>query len=320
MKGKKRVAAALLIILAIVVDAFLCINVDSRNELVYRVVVCVLFDAVIAYGIANVEALFRVPLDIYRSRDMFWGLVKNDFQARFVGSVFGVIWAFINPVITMLLYWFVFQVGLGASDVDGFPFILYLMSGLIPWFYFQEALNGGTNTLLEYTYLVKKLVFNVGILPVLKVASALFVHVFFLVFLLGICSFYGLTPCLYTLQIFYYIACSMFLVLGLSYITAACTAFFRDVTQVVAIALMVGTWMTPIMWNARAVLSPVLAKIFELNPMFYVVDGFRDAFLYHKWFWEKPVWTAYFWMLSLLIYIFGVKFFNRLKIHFSDVL
>ncbi len=319
MIGKKKIATALLVVIALLVDAYIVIALGD-NPIWQKILVCILFDGVIAFSIINVEAFFRVPLDIYRSRDMFWDMAKNDFQARFAGSVFGVIWAFVNPIITMLLYWFVFQVGFRSANVGEYPFILYLMSGLIPWFYFQDALNGGTSVLMEYSYLVKKLVFNVGILPVLKVASALFVHVFFLGFLLVVSSIYGFIPSLYTLQIFYYIICSAFLVLGFCYITAACCVFFRDMAQIVGIVLMIGTWITPIMWDAAGALSPTMQLIFRINPMYYVVDGFRDAFLYHRWFWEKPLWTVYFWMVAILIYIFGVKFFNRLKIHFADVL
>ena len=326
MRGKKRIAAVFLVIVALLVNTYIVYTMLLKDSevgtagIIYRIGVCLAFDAVIVFSIINIETFFRVPLDIYRSRDMFWDMAKNDFQAKFAGSVFGIFWAFVNPVITMLLYWFVFQVGFRSGDVGGYPFILYFMSGMIPWFYFQDALNGGTGVLVEYSYLVKKLVFNVGILPVLKVFSALFVHVFFLGFLMIVCAIYGFTPTLYTLQIFYYIICSAFLVLGLSYFTAACTVFFKDMTQLIGIVLMIGTWLTPIMWEPRRILSPGLMKVFEFNPMFYVVDGFRDALLYHKWFWEKPIWTVYFWAVAILIYIVGVKFFNRLKVHFSDVL
>ena len=318
---KKKIIAAVVIILAVVIaNVFLAFKIFDRTSMYVNICLCLLIDALGTYCLMNIETLFRVPLDIYRSRDMFWDLTKNDFQARFVGSIFGVFWAFVNPIITLLLYWFVFQVGLRAGDVGNYPFILYLMSGMIPWFYVQEALNGGTSSLLEYTYLVKKMVFNVGILPVLKVASALFVHVFFLGALLLVACVYGIGIDMYTLQIFYYIICSAFFILGLSYFTAASTAFFKDMTQIINIVLIIGTWLTPIMWNADNTLTPVLHTIFRLNPFYYVVDGFRDAILYKRWFWDKPVWTAYFWIVAIAVYIGGVKFFNRLKVHFSDVL
>lgn len=266
---------------------------------------------------AGIKTLFRVPLDIYRDRSMFWELVKNDFQAKFAGSYLGVFWAFVQPVITIVLYWFVFQVGMRSGNVSNHPFILFLMAGLIPWFYFSEAWNGASNCLAEYSYLVKKVVFNVGVLPVLKVVSSLFVHVFFSAVLVIVCAVYGYGIDLYLLQLLYYIPCMAFLVLGISYITASCTVFFKDMTQIVNIMLTIGIWLTPIMWVPA---SASLQTVLRLNPMYYIVDGFRDALLEKVWFWNKPVWSIYFWAFSILVYIIGVKMFNRLKVHFSDVL
>lgn len=75
--------------------------------------------------------------------------------------------------------------------------------------------------------------------------------------------------------------------------------------------------MTPIMWNISDILvnHPTLAKVFKLNPMYYIVDGFRNALLDHIWFWEKPLWTLAFWIITLLFFVIGVNVFNRLKVH-----
>lgn len=267
-----------------------------------------------------IKLFIQVPLDIYRDREMFWVLVKNDFQARFAGSYLGLFWAYFQPIITIALYWFVFQVGLRSGNVSDHPFILFLMSGLVPWFYFSESWNGATSSLMEYNYLVKKVVFNVGLLPALKVVSAIFVHLFFVAVITFLCLIYGYGVDPYLLQLFYYIPATAFLVLGLSYITSACTVFFRDMAQLVNIILTIGVWLTPIMWNPVTAMSPLMQKFFKLNPMYYIVDGFRDTLLEKIWFWHKPLWTLYFWCLSILIYLFGVRMFNRLKIHFSDVL
>lgn len=312
-------------------DPYIVINLDDINiaeayynayqtrYLVYDVVLCAIVDLMVLFGVLHLKNFGSVPLDIYHNRDILWDLVKNDFQARFAGSYFGVFWAFVQPVITMCLYWFVFQVGLRAGNASDYPFILFLMSGMIPWFYFSDALNGGTNSLIEYSYLVKKVVFEVRILPVVKVVSNIFVHLFFVAVIEIVCLCYGFTPDFYLLQIIYYIACSSFLVLGLSYITSSCTAFFKDMTQIVNIILTIGVWATPIMWTVD-MLSPILRLVFRLNPVYYIVDGFRDTLLAKRWFWEKPVWTIYFWVFSILVYMLGVDLFNRLKVHFSDVL
>ena len=170
--------------------------------------------------------------------------------------------------------------------------------------------------------LVKKVVFNIDILPLVKVLSAIFVHVIFTAFTIVLCWCNGYIPSVYLLQIIYYMICNFLLVLGLAYFTSAVVVFFRDLTQIVNIVLQIGMWMTPIMWNISDILvnHPTLAKVFKLNPMYYIVDGFRNALLDHIWFWEKPLWTLAFWIITLLFFVIGVNVFNRLKVHFADVL
>lgn len=259
--------------------------------------------------------------DIVTSKRLIASLSKNDFKTKFAGSYLGTIWAFIQPVVTVLVYWFVFQVGLRSPGVKEFPFILWLMAGLVPWFYFSEALSGGTNALVEYNYLVKKVVFKISVLPVVKVLSALFTHLFFVLFVFVLCWCYGYKPDLYSLQLIYYIGCSILLVSGLAYLTSATVCFFKDLTQIINIVLQIGVWMTPIMWDINNILhNPILIKIFKLNPVYYIVDGFRDALLYKAWFYEKGWWTLYFWAFTLFMFWLGTSVFKKLRVHFADVL
>lgn len=318
MGKKKSLAVILFALAAILLNVYTVISVEGHW--LVRLALCIAVDAMAVICTFNVESLLRVPLEIYRDRGMFITLVKNDFQARFAGSYLGLFWAYVQPVITIALYWFVFQFGLRSGNVSNHPFILFLMSGLIPWFYFSESWNGATGSLIDYSYLVKKVVFNVGFLPAIKVCSALFVHLFFVAIVVIMCLIYGYGIHPYLLQLVYYICCTAFLVMGLSYITAAFTVFFRDMAQIVNILLTIGIWMTPIMWNAEATMRGTIGMLFKLNPMYYIVDGFRDTLLNQVWFWEKPVWTIYFWCLAIAVYLIGMKLFNRLKVHFSDVL
>ena len=267
------------------------------------------------------KKILALPAELYQNRKLVLSLAKNDFKTKYAGSYLGIVWAFIQPIVTILVYWFVFSVGLKAVTVSDYPFVLYLVSGIVPWFFFQDALNGGTNALIEYNYLVKKVVFKISILPIVKIISALFVHVFFVVFALILCACYGYTPSLYTLQIIYYSICTFLLVLGLVYATSAIVIFFRDLTQIISIFLQVGVWLTPIMWDINMLSShPWLIKLFKLNPMYYVVTGYRDSMLGHVGIWNHASWTIYFWVVTILLFGLGSVIFKRLKPHFADVL
>ena len=104
--------------------------------------------------------------EIISNRKLIWDLSKNDFKTRFAGSYLGIIWAFVQPIVTVLVYWFVFEKGMHASGINlrsgiTAPFVLWLIAGLVPWFFFQEVLSGGTNALMEYSYLVKKVGYQI---------------------------------------------------------------------------------------------------------------------------------------------------------------
>lgn len=268
-----------------------------------------------------IKKMAELPTELYHNRKLIFSLAKNDFKTKYAGSYLGIVWAFVQPVVTILVYWFVFQVGFRSNDVSEFPFVLYLTSGIVPWFFFQDALNGGTNALIEYNYLVKKVVFKISILPIVKIISAAFVHVFFVCFAMFICTLYGYHPSLYSLQFIYYFICVFVFVLGLVYATSAIVVFFKDLTQIIGIFLQIGIWMTPIMWDVKMLEAyPLLLKLFKLNPVYYVVTGYRDSFLGHVGFWEHWKWGIYFWAVTAILFVTGSIIFKRLKVHFADVL
>ncbi len=265
------------------------------------------------------EGLLSIPIEVVRNRGLIFSLAKNDFKTKFAGSYLGIVWAFIQPIVTVLVYWFVFQVGLRAGDMGNIPFVLYLIAGIVPWFYFQDALSSGTSALIEYSYLVKKVVFNISILPMVKLISALFIHGFFVLFAVVLFGCYGYYPDGYELQIFYYTLCLFALVLGICYATSAIVIFFRDLSQIITIVLQVGVWMVPIMWNLE-ILPAKYHWVFKLNPLYYIVSGYRDAFYQKVWFWEHLSMTVYYWAVTFVLFVLGTAVFRRLKVHFADVL
>lgn len=286
-----------------VLNIILCVGMD-----IILIAVCVLGGKVLE--------LFR---ELYANKKLVFNLAKNDFKTKYVGSYLGIIWAFIQPTITIVVYWFVFQVGLRSGDVGDFPFILWLIAGLVPWFFFSDCLSSGTTAMLEYQYLVKKVVFKISIIPVVKILSAMFVHMFFMLLTVIIYSCYGYTPDWHTLQIVYYTFCTFVLALGLVYFTSAVVIFFRDTTQIISVFLQVGIWMTPIMWNI-AMLPSKFLWIFKLMPMYYIVSGYRDSLIDKVWFWEKIYETGWFWGCTIVLFGLGTLVFKKLKVHFADVL
>ena len=173
--------------------------------------------------------------------------------------------------------------------------------------------------MLEYNYLVKKVVFKISILPIIKIIAATFIHVFFVCILLLVAAIYGYYPSIYTIQILYYSACLFIFVLALSYTTCAIVVFFRDLSQIINIALQIGMWATPILWNIDDI-DQGWISIVKLNPVVYIVNGYRSAIYEKEWFFMDFFSTMYFWIVTVVLFGIGALIFKRLKVHFADVL
>jgi len=262
---------------------------------------------------------FDFVSSIMHSKSLLISLIKNDFKQKYIGNFLGFIWAFIQPMTTILIFWFVFQVGFKSQPVDNFPFILWLIAGILPWFYFAEGLAGGTNSILTNSYLVKKIVFRVELLPIIPLFSALIIHLFFIIFMFFMYLYYGYKPSIYWIQIFYYLFAISILLFGLSLITSSVVVFFRDMGQLVAMFIQFGFWLTPIFWAINTI-PERYHWVINLNPIAYIIEGYRNSMIYHKWFWEDMYMTIYFWSVTIVILMLGILIFKRLRPHFADVI
>jgi len=297
---------------------------DQVTEQMKKVSGCVLITFTCIIFTIYYERILTIPAELFQSRKLIWKLAKNDFKNRYAGSYLGIIWATAQPIVTVVMYWIVFdkvfdtRSQMVASGLE-VPYVLYLTAGLVPWFYFTEALNNGTNAMKEYDYLVKKVVFKISILPIIKIIAATFIHVFFLGVLLVVAALYGYYPTVYTIQLAYYSFCLFMFVLALCYTTCSIVVFFKDLTQIIGILLQIGIWASPILWNIDAA-PKEWVMILKLNPLVYIVNGYRSAIYERSWFFEDFFSTMYFWIVTVVLFGIGVAVFKRLKVHFADVL
>ena len=265
------------------------------------------------------RGLLGLIRDIVINRKFLWQMMIRDFKQRYISSYLGILWAFIQPTVTVFIFWFVFQVGFKSTPVNNFPFILWLVCGMFPWFFLNESIQSATNSIVESAFLVKKIVFRVELLPIVKIISALVVHGFFIVVLFLMFAIYGHFPSIYNLQIIYYLFAMICLATGISWLTSALTVFVRDIGQFVAMMLQFGFWGTPIFWNLK-VIPEQIQPFLKLNPAYYLIEGYRQSFIYKEWFWEHLHLTIYFWLVTAIIVLGGAWCFKKLRPHFADVL
>ena len=251
---------------------------------------------------------------------LIWPLAKNDFKSRYATSQLGMFWAFFRPVVMACVYIFVFSLLARSTPVGGvYPYSLWMLPGLIVWFVFSDSVSSGVNTLTEYSWLVKNIKFNISILPDVKVAAAFIIHCFFalLIFLIYLVS--GLPIKLNILQIPYYMFATFCFTLAITRIVCTVQPFFKDLSSAIEIILMVGIWACPIMWHLGMV--PEQYHIFfKANPLYHLVNGYRECYMGDAWIWNHPASFAEFWAVTLLLDLWGRRLFRKLSTQFADVI
>lgn len=302
------------------------VNYTNEKQILFWIVtplLIILYIVLITFWINKgkiSEILNRKPKvkGIVENTEQICSLAYSDFRSRFSGSYLGIFWGIIQPMSTILLFWFVFQVGLRSNPVNDVPFILWLSAGMIPWNYFYDAWAGGTSTFVSYNYIVKKVVFNVELLPLVKSLSSVILNLIFNGILLCIYILYGEFPGYHIIDMIYFSICIMAFSLGLTYITATLNVFIKDVGQFLGIALQFLMWLTPMMWDYHMIEK--YSWFYELNPMHYIINGYREALINGNWFfhhWGQMIW---FWTVTIACLVLGKKLMRKMKLHFADVL
>jgi len=243
----------------------------------------------------------------------------REIRTRYVDTIGGLIWVLVHPLLVILVYWFVFSVGFRITPPGGVPFILVFLSGFVPWILFNETLTGNIYVLRNNSHLVTKTVFPTEILPVVPLLVSLVAHGVMLVVLLIIMFVSGVSYSIYNFQFLYYLFALTVLILGFSWLFSSINLFFRDTGHIVQALLPLWFWLTPIVWF-RDMIPQQYQWFIDLNPLVYIVEGYKKSFIYHTPFWEDLQSGAYFWGVGLVAFVIGGLVFRKLKPEFAEVL
>ena len=246
-------------------------------------------------------------------------MAKREVATHYVGSILGFVWTFIHPMVMIFVFWVVFSVGFRVQPMNDVPFVVWLTAGMAAWFLFSDIINGTASCVVANAHLIKKTLFHSHILPVVKIVSCLITHGVFLSVLIGLIVFQKMPFSFYYLQFFYYLVCMLVLALGFGWAVSALNVFIRDVGQIVGVIIQIGFWATPIFWDIN-IMPHKIQMVFKLNPMFYIIQGYRESFIYFRPFWEHPHQTVYFWVVSSFMLLIGALIFQKLKPQFADAL
>lgn len=257
---------------------------------------------------------------LYKNKKIAMKLGKNDFRNRFANTSLGTIWGFAQPFIFMLTYVIVFQYILKSRSNGEYPYVVWFLPGMSMWMFCSDAILTASNSIRNYSYLVKKVVFPVDIIPIISLTSSSFIGMFLMCIAIVISSLFGFIP--NVLNVLYIIFCAICFIVSLTRFTSALTTIVPDFAQLLNILMQLFMWFTPIVWSLDMITNPVFIKIFKCIPFTYLVEGFRQAFMENSKIITESnfTFTIVFWIITTIIFIWGNKVFKKTKKDFADVL
>ena len=242
--------------------------------------------------------------------------IKGKYQMHYLGAL----WQFLSPLLQVCVYWFIFGVGIrNGEPVGDTPFFIWLLIGLIPWFFISPSIVQGSNSIYNKINLVSKMKFPVSILPSITIISNTFNFIIMLI-VLGIVIFlYDINLGIYLVQLPYYFLCLFSLLYAITILCSTISAIIRDFQLMLQSMMRMFFFLTPILWTVDN-FPEKYQTIIKLNPFGYIIEGFRDAILSQGWFFEDWRYMFYFWSFTLLILFLGSILHESFKKKFIDYL
>lgn len=250
--------------------------------------------------------------DLYIYREFLQTSVKKDIRGKYKGSFLGVLWSFINPLLSVIVYAIVFS-KIMRFNIENY--LIYLITGVLPWTFFTTAINTGMNSILFNTNIIKKVYFPRIILPISSVTSSLVNFLISCIVIMIFVIFSGIGLTLNVLWLPIIALTQYFFCMGLVFILSAIEVFVRDMEHIIAFILGMAFYMTPILYKPEQV-PENLRFILDLNPMTHIINSYRDIFYYKT----SPEILNLFVVfgISILVLFIGYHVFEKLQRGFAE--
>lgn len=257
--------------------------------------------------------------EMWSKKQFILELGFRDFKSSYFGSVFGLLWAIIEPLsYVCLLYFFIGRVAKYQPSVSS-NYLQWLMLGMMVWSFFSGSLLSGVGVYKKYSFLLRRQGFSLSVLPLVTLVSTSCVHFIFFSLTLVVLLLGDMSPSWIWLQAIYYLLCAWVLLVGLIWLTASLSVFAKDVEHLVSLLVQFGFWASPIFWSLDS-FPEKFHPFLKLNPVYYLITGYRDTFIHQIPFWERPTDLVLYWSITIFVLIIGGYIYSRLRPHFGDVL
>jgi len=261
-----------------------------------------------------------VVMENWDNRYRLFRLANYDLKRQTRGTVLGWFWNILNPALQILVYWFVFAVGFRATRPSGeYPFLIWLIVGIIPWFYMSAALTTGTRSILNYSGILTRMCIPLSIVPVKAVLTEFMGHIWSMAVVLALFLASGHRLVWGSINILYFAFASLFFLIGFALFASAITVLFRDFEKIMASMVRLLLFVSPVMWTPEG-LDHRLIFVLRLNPFAYLIEGYRNSILYGTPLIYHWLHGLYFWVVTLIILLLGVHIHMKFRKQFIDLL
>lgn len=268
------------------------------------------------------STLLNIIRSQWERREQIFNLALFDLKKQARGAALGWFWFFAKPLVYIFVFWFALQIGLktGSSSVQGAPYILWLMAGLIPWFYMQNMLGMGTHVFKRFSYLVNKIKFPIAGIPTIHAISLFVIHCGLVVFLLVVYFFCGLPLDLYLLQIPLGMILMFVFFYMFSLTSSLLSAISKDFQNLMATLSTPLFWLSGIIFNVFDLGIGWLETVLMFNPITFIVTIYRCAIYDRMWIWEQPMALVGFAVVFAVTLALMIVVYKRTAEEVPDVL
>jgi len=239
----------------------------------------------------------------------------SKFEKRIIYNAFkiGLLWDFLNPLIQIMIYYFVFNIRLGGDRFlsDNIPYIFWLIGGLVPWLFMNGTIIQGSKSMLQKIGLATRVGFPSKVLPMITLYTNFSRFLLMLLIFTGLLIVNRVSLTWYILQLFYYIPFMLFFLYNLTLLLSILTIIFRDMTNIISSMMKILFYMSGITVVIDSTKNGILDQILMLNPINYFIEGIRHSFLSTNLFYENKEMMFFMIISNLLIYLTGTLLYIR---------
>lgn len=267
------------------------------------------------------ELLKEIISDHIHYRQQIWKLALIDLKKTYKGSSLGAFWIIAKPAIRIFVYYFAFAIGLKSDkSIAGYSSFLWLIAGLIPWFYIQAMIPGGAGCLSKHSYLITKIKYPMSTIPTFTSLAQFIIHGILVVITLGIFIIFGYMPDIYCLQLLFFMLLNFIFQTTWSLLAGVLGAMSRDFLNFIKSISIAFFWLSGIIYAANKIKIGWIRDLMLWNPVTILVNGYRNCLIYKQWFWETPIEMRNLIIVYCGMLLLSLWAFRKLRRDIPDVL